>query len=156
MSVFRIAVLMVVLVAGVTYAQDSTMSGPFTSIETAVCSGISDRMPVGEDSVFSADVDTVFLWTKLTGATDTTEITDVWMRDGEEIAVVSLPVRSSNWRTWSYKSRIPKWSGNWEVKIEDAQGNILKSVSFRIGEPAMKMSPPPASDSTMNSADSSK
>jgi hypothetical protein len=156
MTVIRIAVVILVLGVGTSYAQDSTMSAPFTSIETAVCTGIADRMPVGQDSVFSADVDTVFLWTKLTGAADTTEISHVWTRDGEEIATVMLPVRSPSWRTWSYKSRIPKWSGNWEVKIEDAQGNILKSVKFRIKSAEKESMAPMKADSSMTPADSMK
>ncbi|HKK21949.1 MAG TPA: DUF2914 domain-containing protein [candidate division Zixibacteria bacterium] len=156
MSVIRIAVVLLLLGVATSYAQDSTMSVPFTSIETAVCSGISDRMPVGEDSVFSADVDTIYVWTKLSGAMDTTEISHVWTRDGEEIATVVLPVRSPSWRTWSYKSRIPKWSGNWEVKIEDAQGNILKSVKFRIEPAAEESVTPMKPDSSMTPADSMK
>jgi hypothetical protein len=111
-------------------ATDST-SGVMT-VEAEVCTGIQDRMPVGSATEFPADVDTVYLWTKVTGAEDTTMVVDVWSHEGEEMARVELPVKSPSWRTWSSKAIRPDWTGKWDVKVLDAEGNVLKGVEFTI------------------------
>jgi len=106
------------------------------NIETQVCSGINERMPVDSVSEFPSDVEQVFVWCKVTGAEDSTSIHLVWKWQGSEKARVELPVKSSSWRTWSSKKIWPTWTGQWDVEILDAQGDILKSVGFTITPPA--------------------
>lgn len=104
------------------------------TIEPVLCSGIEDHMPVGEADTFPADVDRVYLWTKVTGAIEGEIIIHhVWLREGQEMADVPLPIKSSPWRTYSYKTIPPDWAGNWEVKITGPDGNVLTSVSFTVG-----------------------
>jgi len=135
-TIFGILVFTLMLSVSVWGQTDSTSS--ITSIETALCTSIENRMPVGEDSVFSSDVGKVYLWCKVNGATDSTSIKHIWSYQGKEMAVVELPVKSPAWRTWSYKTISPQWVGDkegvslWEVKTVDAGGNILKSVTFKI------------------------
>lgn len=95
---------------------------------------VENRELVGADSTFATDVGTVFCYTHITGAQDTTEIAHVWYYQDEEKARVSLNVRSSDWRTWSSKQILPSWSGEWNVRVEDPQGNVLGSSSFIINE----------------------
>jgi hypothetical protein len=45
---------------------------------------------------------------------------------------IELPVRSSDWRTWSSKTIFPGSAGEWKVDVLDAEGALLKSVSFRL------------------------
>jgi len=103
-----------------------------TSVEAEVCTSIEERMPMGKAASFPADVDEVCLWTRVTGATDTTFVTHVWSHNGVEKASVELPVRSTNWRTWSRKKILPEWLGDWEVKVKDASGTVLATVAFKI------------------------
>ncbi len=95
---------------------------------------VENRELVGADSTFSADVGTVFCYTHITGAQDTTEIAHVWYYQDEEKARVPLGVRTSDWRTWSSKKILPSWAGEWNVRVEDAEGNVLGSSSFVINE----------------------
>lgn len=95
---------------------------------------VENRELVGADSTFSIDVGTVFCYTHLTGAQDTTEIAHVWYYQDEEKARVPLSVRSSDWRTWSSKKILPSWAGEWTVRVEDAEGNVLGSSSFIVNE----------------------
>lgn len=131
-----------ILLSGVAAAQDAPAAGPFTAVETAVCKAIEDRMPVDTGSVFAPDVDRVWFWTKLTGAADITTVTHVWMYQGNEMASVELPVKGASWRTYSSKAILPMWVGDWQVQVRDAQGNILKSVSFKIAQPVEKKAEP--------------
>ncbi len=113
-------------------AQTESAGGGQVTIETALCTGIQDRMPVGQADIFPADVGKVYLWCHVIGSSDTTMIKHVWYYQGEEIVSVQLPVRSSSWRTHSYKTIAPEWTGDWAVKVLDNSGNVLKAVSFKI------------------------
>lgn len=127
-------------------AQSATATGPFTEVETAICTSVEERQPEGIAASFSPDVGQVFFWTKCVGATDTTVIQHVWTRQGETIATVELPVKSSSWRTWSSKQILPSWTGDWEVRVLDADGNILKAVSFKIEQAVPEVEPEPAAE----------
>lgn len=121
-----------ILISSRVGGQEAKAKTSFDNVETVLCRGIEERMPVGEDSIFAPDVDRVYLWTKLTGAMDTTVVWHAWIYNGTEMARVELPVRSSSFRTWSSKAILPKWLGNWEVRVLDGDGAILKSVLFKI------------------------
>lgn len=95
---------------------------------------VENRELVGVDSTFASSIGTVFCYTHLTGAEDSTEIAHVWYYQEEEKARVTLGVRSSDWRTWSSKKIQSSWVGEWTVRIEDADGNVLGSSSFIINE----------------------
>ena len=107
---------------------------PTMTVETQLCTGIEEREPVGAADQFPSDVGQVYLWCKVMGCMDTTMIKHVWYYRGEEMAAVQFPVRSSSWRTYSYKTIPPEWSGDWVVKVIDAGGNIMKAVPFKLGE----------------------
>ncbi len=116
------------------------MKAADVQVELELGSGVTDRMPTGMADSFGADVGKVFTWCKVTGATDTTFVRHVYYFNGDEMGSVDLPVRSSSWRTWSSKNIMPGWVGDWEVKIFDANGNLLESKTFKI-TPAMTQEP---------------
>ena len=130
-SVKRTTVAVALLAAvGVWAPVDAAAQAP--AVEAVVATDVQDRQPVGEGTVFPADVGRVFVWTRVTGATGTS-IQHVWMHpDGQETPV-SLDVGGSPWRTWSSKTIPPEWAGEWTVEIRDAAGNVLETVSFTVG-----------------------
>ncbi len=95
---------------------------------------VENRELVGTDITFTSDIGTVYCFTHITGAQDSTEIAHVWYYQNEEQARVNLQVGSSDWRTWSSKRILPSWVGDWDVRVEDAEGNVLGSSSFVINE----------------------
>ncbi len=97
---------------------------------------VENREPVGEGGSFEPGVGQLTCYTVIEGAAEGTVIYHVWMHGDELVAKVQLPVRGSPWRTWSTKRILPGWIGAWTVRIEDADGNILKSLPFTIGEPS--------------------
>jgi len=123
-------------------SETPSAASPGLAIETQLCRSVVDRQPIDPGESFPADVGQVFLWTKVTGTTDTIVIKHVWFYGDQEMATVELPVRSSFWRTWSSKIILPQWVGDWQVKVVDAEGNIFKSVSFTI-TPAAAPEPEP-------------
>jgi len=104
-------------------------------VEAVLCTGIEDRMPTGENTAFPADVEKVYLWTRVSGVTEgEMTIHHVWLRNGKEMADVPLKVKGSPWRTYSYKTIPAEWAGKWEAKVVGPDGNVIKSLAFTVGE----------------------
>ena len=110
-------------------------STPRLTIEQAVIARqVEKGEPAGEATTFPSDVGQVACFTKVTGASDETFIEHVWSQGDIERARVRLAVRSPAWRTWSTKRIDPAWTGDWTVRIEDAEGRVLDTLTFTIGE----------------------
>jgi hypothetical protein len=132
----KVLLTMAVFVMTITAAAQDTAE---MKVEAKLCTGIEDRMPVGEATSFAKDVEKVYLWTKVTGVTEgEAVIHHVWLKDGVEMADVSLPVKGSPWRTYSYKTIPPEWAGSWEVKVTGADGNVITSLAFTVGDTPTK------------------
>ena len=100
-------------------------------IESAVvCQDVVDREPVGSGDVFAKETPKVFCFCRVVGASEDTQITHNWYYKGSLKASVKLNVRSSNWRTWSSKTLIPEFAGEWMVEILSADGTPLESIIF--------------------------
>ena len=102
------------------------------SVDAKVCSAIEDRQPAGVADRFDAGVEQLYLWSKITGAIDSTAITHIWLYEGKEIAVVELPVKSASWRTWSSKKLLPAWTGEWEARVVGPDGVTMATTRFTI------------------------
>lgn len=105
-------------------AQEITVS------QAVVCQEIVDRMPVGSGDVIPAGTERVFCFTRIDGAIGETEITHNWYYKGALKASVVLPVRTSEWRTWSSKTLLPEWTGDWMVEVLSKDGTPLESLIF--------------------------
>ncbi|MBW6512566.1 MAG: DUF2914 domain-containing protein [Desulfuromonadaceae bacterium] len=97
-----------------------------------ITSGIAERAPIDAIEVFNTSIDTLYCFTRIEGAEEETFISHTWKHNGVEVSRSELPVRSSYWRTWSSKSITPEAVGDWQVEIHDAQGELLKTISFTL------------------------
>ena len=100
--------------------------------DIAVCTSVQNRQPVGIDSVFNSDAGKLYCFTEIKSQTDSTQISHVWFYNNKEMAKINLPVKAKSWHTWSAKTIIPAWKGNWRVEIQDKDGNVIATKSFRI------------------------
>ncbi len=105
-------------------AQEITVS------QAVVCQQIVDRMPVGSSDVIPVGTERVYCFTRIEGAVGETEITHNWYYKGALKASVVLPVRTSEWRTWSSKTMLPEWTGEWMVEVLSKDGTPLESLIF--------------------------
>lgn len=128
-TVFRAASVLAMILPLWTGAAGA--QGDEITIETALARDVVDRMPVDTGSAFSADVQRVFLWTRVTGAAGEL-ISHVWIHGSNE-AVVDLDVGASPWRTWSSRSINPEWTGEWRVEVRNQAGDVLDAVTFTVG-----------------------
>jgi len=88
------------------------------------------RALIGEQAEFPAETGTVYCRTRIVGAAEPTSVTHVWYRDGKTVAHVELTVGSPDWRTVSSKQLLPSWTGDWEVRVLDEAGNLLRAEAF--------------------------
>jgi len=124
-----IAYILITLFFSLALAQEA--AGPAVE-EIAVCTAVENREPVAADTSFSADIATLYCFTKVTGAAADSSISHVWYYNDEEKARIKLSVRADAWRTWSSKQIAEDWTGNWRVDVESAAGTVLGSKAFVI------------------------
>ncbi len=138
---YTISVLLLLTVFVVSgSAQNEKLAAPASAAtlaaEVQVCTGIKDRMPIDSATSFNVDVGSLYCWSRITGAHGETTVKHVWTHDGKDMAVVELSVKGDPWRTFSQKKIAPEWTGNWEVKVVDANGATLRSISFVVESPS--------------------
>jgi len=97
-----------------------------------ICRDVINRKPVAANTSFPAFAGKLHCFCKITGAKRPTTITHVWYYGNTERARVTLPVKHSNWRTYSSKSIRRHETGVWHVDLLDASGNKLEVLNFHI------------------------
>ncbi len=101
--------------------------------ESAIGLDVIDRMPVGADSTFPADVERVYCWTRISGAPEGgTTIHHVWIHGDQEMADLELNIGAPSWRTWSNKAIMADWTGDWRVEVRDDAGNVIETIRFTV------------------------
>jgi hypothetical protein len=98
--------------------------------EAVVCQDVVDRAPVGAGEVFAKEIPRVYCFTHVVGAEPGTQLVHNWYYQGNLKATVNLTVGSSDYRTWSYKTMMPQWTGEWKVEILTAGGTPLENIIF--------------------------
>jgi len=101
-------------------------------VDASITTRIVNREPLDSLNTVPAGADELYCFTRVSGAAEDTWITHVWYCEDQELARVRLPVRSSNWRTWSSKRILPQWKGAWRVEVLDEHGEALLIVPFSI------------------------
>ncbi|MCK5100618.1 MAG: DUF2914 domain-containing protein [Desulfobacteraceae bacterium] len=105
---------------------------PLTVFRSSVCYNIVEHEPLDIGTTFTNDVKKLYCFSEIMGAKTNTHITHVWYYMGAERARKQLRVHGTGWRTYSSKLIQSHETGNWEVKIVDAEEKLLKVLKFNI------------------------
>ena len=100
--------------------------------EGVVATTVENRLPHGVEKQFPATVGTLYCFTTVNGAEADTSISHTWYYQDKKMAQVVLPVRSILWRTWSSKTILPEWKGDWKVAVTAEDGMLLETIPFTI------------------------
>jgi len=95
--------------------------------EVKAAKGVENKEPVEEGASFAAG-DKVWIWSRITGAANTT-VKHVWKKNGQELWFASLPVKGNRWTTSSRRTVQP---GQYVVEVQGEDGSVLGSVSFDV------------------------
>ena len=138
MKVTCLTAALVTCLATAGAAQDTTMvtaTASNISVEAILTSALMDRAP--QDTITSiptpTEADTVYLWTRVSGAEMGTVLHHFWFKGDEQVADVELTINGSPWRTWSRKTIGADGAGAWRVEVRDSAGSVLGTVSFTVG-----------------------
>lgn len=123
----------VLMLSVVSFAQEAP---EISIVDLEVCTSVDNRIPVGVDTSFMNDVERLYCFTKISSNQDEGTIIHVWKYNDKEMARVELSYKAKVWRTWSYKTMMPSWTGKWRVDIESPDGTVLGSKEFEIKAPA--------------------
>ena len=108
-----------------------------TTIDSGICTDVIDHKAVGTGEVFSRDVGRLYCFTRVLGPyleEKGQHVVHVWYYKEKERARITLPVRSSNWGTYSSKIIQPFETGNWHVDVLDPEGEVVHVFQFFIKE----------------------
>jgi DUF2914 family protein len=111
------------------------LSSELNIINPSICKNIVNHQPVGAGEVFGSDVNRLFCLTRVVGPYHVDKeqyVIHVWYYQEVERARVTLPVKSSNWGTYSSKIINSREVGPWHVDVLDPQGEIIKTLPFSI------------------------
>ena len=95
-----------------------------------ITSAIRNQLPVDRIETYRADFGKLYCFTRIVGAQGDTAVTHVWYYQDAELARVTLPVKSSDWRTYSSKRFLPQWAGQWKVVVLDGEGSEIATIPF--------------------------
>ncbi len=120
-------------------AAETVAEAPAITVDVAFGSGVdrATRSLEGKSTAFAADGfpaegGQVYCLTRIANMAAPATVFHVWYHEGKTKARVELNVGSATWRTWSSKRILPAWTGNWEVKVLDADGMVLASAGFTV------------------------
>ena len=114
------------------FSQEEVSESPVSIEDAVLCRDVVDRIPVEPGDVFTNDMEKIYCFTRVVGAAEPTEIRHNWYFGEDMVASVVLPVRSANWRTFSSKTLIPEYTGEWRVEVLSQEGDLLKKIIFMI------------------------
>jgi hypothetical protein len=106
---------------------------PVFSVARMLLAGsIEEREPVGAVSAYSASTEKVYCFLEATDIMEDTEVSFVWYHENKRMAIVILPLKKGpKWRTYSSK-KLGGLTGDWEVELIDANGNVILGVGFTV------------------------
>jgi hypothetical protein len=102
-------------------------------LKASVGTGVENRIPVGVDTTFPASTQRVYVWSQIEARQFPTKIRHIYYFNGWKANDIALDVRSSTWRTWSFKTiSNDRYKGQWRVDITSEGGKILRRLHFEI------------------------
>jgi cytoskeletal protein RodZ len=104
-----------------------------TVIEATACSNINNRIPQGSGELFEWSMEKIYIWSEIKCERPPSSIRHIYYFRGEKVNDILLKIRSSHWRTWSFKTLLNKgYIGPWRVDITSVDGKLLQRIEFEI------------------------
>jgi hypothetical protein len=102
-------------------------------VELVIAKDVQNMEPMDVGIAFTADVQKLYCFSKVKVEEEAATVYHSWYYNDEKVTQVELNVKKSpGFRTYSNKTIMSSQKGKWEVEVQDAEGNVLKSVSFTI------------------------
>ncbi len=93
---------------------------------------ISTRKIEGEADRLPSACGKLWCYTIITGASNETFIRHVYYFKGRQVGDVKLDVKFPVFSTFSSKTVLPEWKGEWKVKVIDFDGRVIGEKTFTL------------------------
>lgn len=114
-------------------ARSQDKPGAVLSVEEGViATGVENLIPIAPGRSFAADIGRLYCFTRIKTNRPDAVIKHLWFHGDQMVMEISLPIKSSNWRTYSMKTILPSAIGQWRVDVTSNDGTILKTLDFTI------------------------
>ena len=125
--IFLLLGMISLIFSGVAFAEATL------SVEAAViATGVENLTPMGVADKFPADTGRLYCYSKIIGGGEGSSIKHIWYYGDKKVDEIILSIKSSSFRTYSYKTISSDWTGKWKVEIVADDGTILKTLEFVI------------------------
>lgn len=126
-----LSVLCALLVVGLTVP---LWAGSLSITELAVTTKVSKGKPIDAvHRISHRTVKALYCFTRtVSDGTGEATVKHVWMRNGQVIKEIDLPVKGKRWRVYSTLPVDASSVGSWRVDVKDGAGTVIKSVEFRV------------------------
>ena len=112
---------------------DVTFAETKLSVEAAViATGVENLTPMGVADKFPANTGKLYCYSKIIGGGEGSSVKHIWYYGDKKADEIILSIKSSSFRTYSYKTIQSDWTGRWKVEIVADDGTILKTLEFVI------------------------
>ena len=129
---FAVLFVPVVLISFKTSLAEETAAS-LEVTELVMAKNVVDLTPVDDSTIFTSDVGTLYFFSKIKVEVESATIFHTWYYKNEKVAQIELNVKKAlGFRTYSNKKVLDHQKGEWKVEVFDADGNVLKSVSFTV------------------------
>jgi hypothetical protein len=118
--------------AGPVAGKPATAIGSLRVVRDVLATAVSDREPEQILPPIPAEVGRLYYFTEIVEAGSPTTVLHLWYWRNRNVSVVLLEVNGPHFRTWSYKTIPPAWTGEWRVEARTPDGTILSSKAFRV------------------------
>jgi hypothetical protein len=112
--------------------EEGTVESEIRIEDAVICRDVVSLEPVGAGDVFPSDLKKLMCFTRVIGAKEDTEIIHNWYFGEKLLTGISLHIGSDNWRTYSAKTILPEYKGEWKVEIVLPDGRLLKKIYFMV------------------------
>ncbi|HTN42517.1 MAG TPA: DUF2914 domain-containing protein [Nitrospiria bacterium] len=130
-GLLALGILTAILATRLAYSEEK--SPPALTIEEAVIApGVENLTPVKPALSFDSTVGKLYCFTRIKSDRPPAFIKHLWFQGDKMVMEVTLPVKSTSWRTYSTKTILPSASGDWKVDVTSEDGTVLKTLNFRI------------------------
>lgn len=94
---------------------------------------VVNHEPKGVAEKFAKDSKRLYCFSHIKGVKDSLTIQHMWYYKNKEIGFSNLAVKSSDWRTYSYRDIEEDQKGDWNVKIVNSENEeVLKTLKFSV------------------------
>ena len=118
-------------------------------VRGVLATDVINREPEETSSPIPVEIGRLYYFTEVVDVGPPMEMLHVWTWKDRNVSEIPLRVQGQRYRTWSYKTIPPTWTGEWRVEARTPNGAVLSSQSFQVEALTGSISPKEAEEPTM-------